>query len=214
MRFLSTAAGLGSLLLGAAAAAVLPGIQQQPDLVVHEKATAAALARWQYIAPAPDSARVHLSVALRQPGMEGLRAHLDAVSDPVHADYGTHLSHDEVAAFRDPGADAVAAVSAWLKEAGIAGFKYDAADARVRFDTTVARANRLLSCKLSTYKNVESGRRVVRADAYSLPREIAELVDFVYPVTQFLRSPSKPEAVEVESADLRKRQGSCKFISV
>ncbi|KAL8389062.1 hypothetical protein RB595_008817 [Gaeumannomyces hyphopodioides] len=209
MRLLSTTAALGGL-LGAAAAAVLPAAQQQqqqqPNLVVHEKATVAALARWQYVAPAPDSARVRLSVALRQPGMKDLRARLDAVSDPAHADYGMHLSRDQVAAFAAPGADGVAAVSAWLEEAGIAGSRYDDADARVSFDTTVAAANRLLGCKLSTYKDKESDKQVVRAEEYSLPRALAEVVDFVYPVTQFISSPKKPQAVQVESADLRKRQ--------
>ncbi|EJT77360.1 hypothetical protein GGTG_07272 [Gaeumannomyces tritici R3-111a-1] len=206
MWLLSTTVALGGL-LGAAVAAVLPAAaQQQPNLFVHEKATAAALARWEYLAPAPDSARVHLSVALRQPGMKELRARLDAVSDPAHAEYGMHLSRDQVAAFVDPGADAVSAVTAWLEGAGIAGSRYEDADARVSFDTTVAAANRLLGCKLSTYKEKESNKRVVRAEEYSLPRALAEVVDFVYPVTQFISSPKKPQAVEVESADLRKRQ--------
>lgn len=213
MKLLLSTTVLSGLLAGLASAATIPSAKgpatsRWADVVVHERVKAAALDRWTYVAPAPDSAQVHLSVALKQPGLGQLKRMVDAFSDPSHEKYGAHLTQEQLSSLREAPADYVATVQSWLAGAGIT-HRYDGRDVRVRFTTTVAQANRLLACKLATYRDEETGREVVRAEEYSLPRKVADVVDFVYPLTQFLNAPRKFEAVEMPSQELKKRQSTC-----
>lgn len=154
--------------------------------VVHETAAAHLPTGWKHLGPAAASTRLSLSIALKQPGLQELRARLDDISNPSHADYGAHLSRDNVRRYTEVPATDVEAVIAWLEENNIT--KFAAEDAWVRFNATLGQVEALLSCNMSRYQHAEDPDVLYRARAYSLPEELLGAVDYVYPVTQFVAS--------------------------
>ncbi|KNG47969.1 tripeptidyl peptidase precursor [Stemphylium lycopersici] len=146
---------------------------------------------WRSIGEADGSLPLMLSVALKQPRMSELEAHLQKLSDPSHSKYGAYLSQGEISNFQKPDQEGLGAVRSWLNENGV---------------SFTVEASHLIDADFGRYQyNGESP--VLRATHYSLPSEVADYVDFVYPVTQFMRKPSKKASPSSESQP-EKRQDS------
>lgn len=161
---------------------------------------------WRLIGPAEDRLPLRLSIALKQPGLSDLKARLEVTSDPAAAEYGAHVSRDAMEAYQEPGEEAYHVVASWLEDYGIYDFKRDGA--WVRFNTTVGGANRLLDCRFAQYR-YGGEEPALRAREYALPARLAEHIDFVFPVTQFLSRPpriqdSVRDVAKVKRADTSK----------
>lgn len=170
--------------------------------VVYETAPAHLPNGWKHLGPASDTAKLSLSIALKQPGLEELRKRLDQISNPSHQTYGAHLSKDEVHQYRQVSASAVDTVLSWLQDNDVTEFAVE--DAWVNFNATVADVNTLLSCTMSRYQVTGTLDVLYRALEYSLPEELLDSVDYVYPVTQFMtrkrsKSPSVPSSIAKRS---------------
>lgn len=152
--------------------------------VVYETAPTRLPNGWKYLGQADNTAKLSLSVALKQPGLQELRVRLDDISNPSHEAYGAHLSRDEVRQYRQVSGSAVDTVVSWLQSNNVSDFALE--DAWVNFNATVAQVNTLLSCNMSSYRVSGSSNVLYRAKAYSLPEEMVDSVDYVYPVTQFM----------------------------
>ncbi|GKT50031.1 tripeptidyl-peptidase sed3 [Colletotrichum spaethianum] len=159
---------------------------------------------WRHVAPAHDLNTVRLSVALKQPGLSELKARLEVTSDPNHSEYGSHISRDLLRYFQQPSADSYSEVASWLQANDIHDFVLDGTG--VRLNTTVAKANHLLDCKFSKYQ-YNDGKVVLRAKEYKLPAQLSEHVEFVYPVTQFVRMPPRRE-IRMRNTGKTKRQST------
>lgn len=157
--------------------------------VIHERASGYSAAAWKVLGPAGPSAQLSLSIALKQPGLQELRARLDDISNPSHEHYGAHLSRDSVRRYGEPSEVAVDTVLAWLGENEITDVQMPTQSAWVRFNATVGQINTLLDCNMSRYQGAHGIS--YRSMAYSLPEELLDFVDFVYPVTQFVANPGK-----------------------
>jgi tripeptidyl-peptidase-1 len=178
-----------------------------PNLEIHETAGQVP-SGWTRLGEAVPSTILHLSIALKQPGLGDLRIRLDATSNPEHEHYGQHVTQKELRAFRQPEVEAVDTVLQWLRDSDIEHFALDGA--RVKLNATIAAANSLLQCRLEPYASPDSGI-VYRATEYSLPKKVAKHVDFVYPVTQFMRSPKRspaPEKRHLSAPRIEPRQGT------
>jgi tripeptidyl-peptidase-1 len=81
-------------------------------------------------------------------------------SHPESPKYGQHWSSEEVVDFFAPSADAVAAVRAWLEEAGIASSNigHSANKQWLQFDATAAEAESLLKTKYHAYEHTATGK--------------------------------------------------------
>ncbi|KAJ4420660.1 hypothetical protein N0V82_004226 [Gnomoniopsis sp. IMI 355080] len=152
--------------------------------VVYETAPSRLPNGWKYLGQADNTAKLSLSIALKQPGLQELRARLDDISNPSHEAYGAHLSRDEVRQYREVSGSAVDTVVSWLQRNNVTDFALE--DAWVNLNATVAHINTLLSCNMSSYRVSGSSNTQYRAKAYSLPEELIDSVDYVYPVTQFM----------------------------
>lgn len=157
--------------------------------VVHETAAAHLPMQWKHLGPADASTQLSLSIALKQPGLQELRARLDGISNPSHADYGAHVSRENIRRYTEVPATGLEAVTAWLEENGVTN--HAAEDAWVRFNATVGQIDALLSCNMSRYRHAGSSDVLYRAKEYSLPEELLGSVDYVYPVTQFISASKK-----------------------
>jgi tripeptidyl-peptidase I len=145
------------------------------------------------------SDRVELSFALaRAPEkLAELKTHFEAVSDPRSPRYGAHLTRGEAAALLKPVANAEAAVRRWLElEHTAPGGCLHASNSAVvealgparellLVRVSAAEAGCLLRAKYAEFQHAQSGLRLLRAPSYTLPRELAPLVDFVGGVLHF-----------------------------
>lgn len=152
--------------------------------VVHETAPSHLPNGWKHLGSANGTAKVSLSIALKQPGLQELRVRLDEISDPLHEEYGAHLSRDAVRRYRQVSESAVDAVFSWLEKGNITDFALE--DTWVRLNATVAQVDALLSCDMSSYQMSGSSNVLYRAQKYSLPEDLLDSVEYVYPVTQFM----------------------------
>lgn len=180
--------------------------------VVHETAPSHLPNGWKHLGSAKDTAKLSLSIALKQPGLEELRKRLDQISNPSHEAYGAHLSKDEVRQYRQVSGAAVDTVLSWLQSNDVTEFAVE--NAWVNFNATVAEVNTLLSCTMSRYQVTGTPDVLYRALNYSLPEELLDSVDYVYPVTQFIAkqasrksSVSSPIARRSDSKSLTPRAG-------
>ncbi|RDW91747.1 hypothetical protein BP5796_01141 [Coleophoma crateriformis] len=171
--------------------------QQYKKLQIHETALAVPN-DWTYIQRAEPSLVIRLSVALVQPYLGDLRKRLDTISNPSHQDFGSHLSKDQLRQYQLPHNDAVDSVVIWLENHDIVDFREEGA--WVHFNASVASINSLLHCELGKYEN-DAFQTVYRASEYSLPSDLVEHVNFIYPITQFVGSPKRRPAVRLREDD-------------
>ncbi|RDW68183.1 hypothetical protein BP6252_09579 [Coleophoma cylindrospora] len=169
-------------------------------LQIHETALAVPN-DWTYIQRAEDSVVLRLSVALKQPYLRDLQNRLDTISKPSHQDFGSHLSKDQLRQYQLPRRDTVDSVLIWLQSHNIVDFQEEGA--WIHFNASVASINSLLHCELAKYKN-DASQTVHRASEYSLPSDLAEHINFIYPVTQFIGSPKPRLAAEHRGDDNRR----------
>ncbi|KAJ7639487.1 family S53 protease [Roridomyces roridus] len=137
------------------------------------------------LGPAAVDAVMNLRMALPSKDAAGLHAALLDVSDPKSANYGKHLSKDEANAFLAPSADAVSAVQEWLSSKGLVGKVSAGTGDWLSVSVNVSTANELLSAKYETFQHIESGKTYNRALSYSLPSEVASLIDHIHPTVVF-----------------------------
>lgn len=156
---------------------------------LHEKARDHSANDWKLLGPADLSTQLSLSIALKQPGLQELRARLDEISNPSHQDYGAHLTRKSVRRYAEAPDAAVDTVVAWLVENDITDVQTTTQTAWIRFNATVGQVNTLLNCNMSRYQGLHGVS--YRSTEYSLPEELLNLVDYVYPVTQFTANTSK-----------------------
>ncbi|KAI0777411.1 family S53 protease [Trametes elegans] len=156
------------------------------SLQVHEAIKAAPPA-FQVVGPAASDATLDLRIALVQGDMAGLEKALMDVSTPSSAQYGQHLSKEEVEAFVAPKPESVAAVNAWLKDNDIDVTKASPAGDWLSFSIPVSKASELLDADFSVYKHTSSGKTSIRTLRYSIPSELQDHIDFVHPTVVFAR---------------------------
>lgn len=109
------------------------------------------------------------------------------VSDPSHARYGQHLTHDEVNELVKPTDESLDLLHEWLAANGIETASYSPAMDWVTIVVDVSTAERLLDTEYHVYKH-EDGSELVRAPKWSLPKHLHEHVDAIQPTTSFMRA--------------------------
>ncbi|EIW61051.1 family S53 protease [Trametes versicolor FP-101664 SS1] len=151
-------------------------------------------------AASPDTT-LKLRLALVQSNFAELEDRLYDVSTPSSANYGQHLSKEEVEQLVAPSAASVAAVNAWLTENGLTAQTISPAGDWLAFEVPVSQANELFDADFSVFTHDESGLQAVRTLAYSIPAELQGHLDLVHPTITFpnpsshlpvVRSPVKP----------------------
>ncbi|KAI0066344.1 subtilisin-like protein [Artomyces pyxidatus] len=135
--------------------------------------------------PASGDTPLRLRIALKQNNIEGLQDALMDVSTPTSANYGQHLTLEEVNAFVSPKPETVAAVDAWLSENGLTAKTLSPSGDWLGFQTTVSEANELFGADFSTFTHDETGETAVRTLAYSIPASLQGHLDLVHPTITF-----------------------------
>eukprot|EP00928_Gymnodinium_smaydae_P087265 TRINITY_DN7154_c1_g1_i1.p1 TRINITY_DN7154_c1_g1~~TRINITY_DN7154_c1_g1_i1.p1 ORF type:complete len:566 (-),score=92.70 TRINITY_DN7154_c1_g1_i1:180-1877(-) len=149
---------------------------------------------WQSRTPLADE-RIHLTFAVKQQNTGELLKRFEAISDPTHPSYGSHMSLEEVDALLAPKAEDVAVVQTLLagmdvKSTGNSDF--------MTVETTVGNAEHLLSARFRQHCHPQHGCRF-RAHESSLPQQLQAVVDFVSPWDEPLPREKASSAIGVEA---------------
>lgn len=127
-----------------------------------------------------------LRIGLKQRNLELLPDFLMSVSDPSSSSFGQHWTPEKVIEMFAPASEAGDRVHAWLVSAGFEESRLRRSANRAWFevrDATAGEVEQLLDARYHVYKREEGGEHVA-ADSYSLPPNIAEVVDIIMPTVQ------------------------------
>ncbi|KAJ6519079.1 family S53 protease [Mycena sanguinolenta] len=137
---------------------------------------------------APPDQSLKLRFGLASNNAAGLEAALLDVSTPSSANYGKHLTKDEVNAYLAPSNEALAAVQNWLSSNNVTAVSSSGAGDWVTATIPVSKANALLGANYETFVHIDSNTSFARTLSVSLPPKVAGHIDVIYPTTAF----SKP----------------------
>ncbi|CEJ81196.1 hypothetical protein VHEMI01340 [[Torrubiella] hemipterigena] len=140
---------------------------------------------------------VPVRIALKQSNLDNGMDMLMEVSDPESAKYGQHYTQEEVSKAFAPEQKSVDAVKKWLVEAGIPAdsIKAPASQGWLQFQTTVDKLETLLHTKYNVFEDRDSSEHFLGTEAYHLPAEVAEHVDFVTPAVAMYKVKNTGRAV-------------------
>ncbi|KIK66625.1 hypothetical protein GYMLUDRAFT_37782 [Collybiopsis luxurians FD-317 M1] len=167
------------------------GVPARSAMVVHESRTLPAHFASSGT-PDPDTP-INLNIALTAQDMAGLEQKLYDVSDPTSPSYGQYLSYEETKAFAGPTPDTVAAVTAWLNENGIKDIATSGAFGDwLAFTVPISTANSLLDADYQDYSEIGGPTQLTRTLTYSIPADLKDNINLIYPSTDFVRSLQLP----------------------
>ncbi|KZP15649.1 family S53 protease-like protein [Athelia psychrophila] len=143
------------------------------------------------LASAPAGQTIPLRIALVQNNIAGLEKALYDVSTPSSANYGKHLSKEDVESYVKPAQASVDAVNAFLKSNGISATTLSPAGDWIGFSLPVSQANDMFAADFTVYNNMQTGVKAIRTLSYSIPSSLQGHLDLVHPTTN-LGSPLLP----------------------
>ena len=157
------------LLAAVASARVMDGVSAVPT-------------GWEEVRMASPDEAIFLRIALKQPRSGALDQAVLDMSTPGHANYGKHMSRDELRTYTAPSRLAVSTTVEWLQDHDIQPLvDHD----WISFTTTVKTANKLLDTQFAWYQYLDGGSPKLRTLSYSVPDQVAKHIDLVQPTTRF-----------------------------
>lgn len=204
--------GLCAVLCSAVA---FPTSQANNDITLVEHERLDNIPRgWHSLGPADQDSIITLKVALTTP-REALLSAATEISDPTSDRYGKHIDVRELAELTSQSDEALRSVESWLQDHDVQILTQARKTSEVAFRTTVGSAAALLNTQFNIYEHVPAGelqmqspdqvdrsRTIIATDSYSLPSDIVEHVDFIYPTIHFFR----PKVPKSHQSQLEKRQ--------
>ncbi|KAF9814359.1 hypothetical protein IEO21_05154 [Rhodonia placenta] len=154
------------------------------SLEVHET-RAAVPSGFVKSAPASPNTLLNLRLGLANSNTDGLITTLYDVSTPSSANYGQHLSKEEVGAFTAPTKETVDAVNAWIIENGLSATTISPAGDWLAISVPVSKANEMLDADFSVFTHESTGAQSIRTLSYSIPTDLKGHLDLVHPTTTF-----------------------------
>jgi len=155
--------------------------------VVHEKRTVTGGTLWKRVPqPVQVDTIIPLHIALTQQNLQLAEADLLSVSDPASPAFGRHWHPAKVAARFAPSSDSVAAVSQWLRDAGVDPKRIQPSHSGgwlLVHNATVEEAQRLLKTTYHLYRRDGDDEEKLHlgCEEYKVPVSIRHHVDLVMP---------------------------------
>jgi tripeptidyl-peptidase-1 len=150
---------------------------------------------WTYEGPANNDTILNLRLVVKTSG-EDLIGKLVKISTPGDADYGKHLSQQQLSAIVTPAPGSVDLVTSWLSSfSGVSEITYLAESSSISFQSTVAAATEMLQADFGIYHLAKGGEGLVRSLQYGLPEVIHTNTALVHPITYF----PKPNRINLKT---------------
>ncbi|EJT98953.1 subtilisin-like protein [Dacryopinax primogenitus] len=141
---------------------------------------------WTPLSRAPPSHPLQLQIILHQPNISLLHSRLLAVSDPLHEEYGQHLTKSEVDDLAAPGEESVRAVEGWLRDAGLS-HRAQRTRGGISLLLPVSEADPLLGAEYTLFQHLHTREGIARTLSYSLPPALHAHIRAIQPTTIFAR---------------------------
>ncbi|KZV95297.1 family S53 protease-like protein [Exidia glandulosa HHB12029] len=201
---------LVALLTGLAYATPTPA----PSMYVHAQRTRPARG-FVALSTASSDHLLDMRIHLAQRDPAGLRAVLDAVSDPSHPQYGQYLSRAQVESFTRPTDETRNAVNNWLATHGLNATDASSAGDWIAVQVPASVANTMLGAEYTLFAHERSNSTLVRTLSYSLPLSLQGHVKTVWPGTSCQSSnpapqPTSAPAPQIPAPTPGKTDASCK----
>jgi tripeptidyl-peptidase-1 len=135
------------------------------------------------------SMNLPVRIALAQNNLHlGAQQLLD-ISDPESANFGKHLTAEEVGDLFRPSRKSMDAVRDWLHDSGIDTERHriSAGKAWVKFDASVQELEALLATEYHIYEHSSTQETHIGCDEYHIPVEMIPHIDFVTPSVSTVR---------------------------
>ncbi|KAM0248842.1 hypothetical protein ACHAQJ_009274 [Trichoderma viride] len=154
--------------------------------VVHEKRDQIP-PEWTKVSRAVPDTTIELRIGLKQSNLEHAEDLANQISHPKSEKYGKFLTAQQVIDLFAAPQEVISETVQWLQQGGISSklIKPTAGRNWLKFNTTVAVAEKLLDTTYYTYRNEEEGVEVVACEAYSVPEDIQSNIDLIMPTIQF-----------------------------
>lgn len=124
-----------------------------------------------------------IMLGLKRRNTEMLDTLLYTISDPRSKGYGNKMSTEAVRALISPGAEKIAAVTAWLKEHGVSKTRVSAHEDYIKMSATVQQLEEMFGLHFKTYKN-QAGQSLTRSlDKLVIPDELSDVIAVVHGVS-------------------------------
>ncbi|EGX94758.1 tripeptidyl peptidase SED3 [Cordyceps militaris CM01] len=169
---------------------------------------------WEVHSDAPADQKLNLHIGLKEQNLDQLQKRLLEMSTPDHADYGKHMSKDEINALAAPTKETLTSVSSWLSSHGIdAG---EVSNGLMPITVTIAQAEKLLGTKYQVYHHAADDKYTIRTTQYSLPQTVHSDVTMIQPTTMFSdmgminrQLTASKTAISKVSASTKSRRAGC-----
>lgn len=109
-----------------------------------------------------------------------------------------NFSHHQAAQYVAPSSEATSAVNAWLQKNNITATSLTPAGDWLGFEVPVSKANDLFGANYSIFTHESTGKQTIRTLSYSIPEELTEHVEIVYPTVTLVLSAHLPPNIFIE----------------
>ncbi|OAA62327.1 tripeptidyl peptidase SED3 [Cordyceps fumosorosea ARSEF 2679] len=138
---------------------------------------------WEVHSDAPADQKIDLHIGIKEQNLDELQKRVLEMSTPGHADYGKHMTKDEVEALTSPTKETLQSVTSWLSSHGIeAG---SVTNGLMPITVTVSKAEQMLGTKYKVYHHAADDKYTIRTTQYSLPQAVHSEVTMIQPTTMF-----------------------------
>lgn len=141
---------------------------------------------WARMNRADANHQFRLEIGVKQRNFAALEQRLLEISDPSHRSYGQHLSAEQIHDFVAPLDETIAKIHEWLEWHGFDRNQLQHSPSKDWIsipNITVSKAESLLQTSYHVYRR--NGKDVIRAEEWSLPVDLHELIDTIHPTNSF-----------------------------
>ncbi|KAI1352315.1 subtilisin-like protein [Xylaria sp. FL0043] len=137
---------------------------------------------WTKKSKVPAKSVLPMRIGLKQSNLDAGHDKLMDISNPLSANYGKHMSTQEVIDFFAPDQSRVDVVKEWLQNAGISADRISVSANKqwIQFDATADEVEDLLFADFYVWEHTD-GSTDMSTESYHVPAKIQEHIDYVTP---------------------------------
>lgn len=165
-------------------ALAMPAASAATQAMEVKHSLASVPAGWEHKHAAAPDAKITLHVGLKENNLDQLQKRLLEMSDPYHANYGKHMTRQEIETLTRPSDATISNVQEWLKSHGVA-IEGPVNSGFLKVRATVEQANRMMDTTYGVFHNVAQNTSSLRTTSYSLPAKLRQHITTIQPTTLF-----------------------------
>lgn len=216
MATLATQTRLLPLLLATLLFSLPSAALPQKASIIHEKRDLQQRSPWSKQKRIPQDETMEMRIGLKQPSTQDAHDALMEVSDPTSSKYGQHWSPEEVFEAFAPSEETVQAVVDWVTstlDIEVERLNLGPSKGWLSFQPTVGEAEKLLGTEYWLYEHESQESMAAGVDHYSVPEDLAEHIDFVFPAVVLGELTPEPSSKKKRSTTKKRASSERRQVS-